>query len=75
MCVALSAAGEQCVDEEIKRALLGVKQVKETMEKKEERHRHLMEALRLSRGKKKVSTVFLLQCVVEQLHASLCDLF
>ncbi|KAK1885392.1 Clusterin-like protein 1 [Dissostichus eleginoides] len=38
----LSAAGEQCVDEEIKRVLLGVKRVKETMEKKEEKHRHLM---------------------------------
>ncbi|XP_068565611.1 clusterin-like protein 1 [Cebidichthys violaceus] len=49
----LSAAGEQCVDEEMKRALLGVKQVKETMEKKEERHRHLMEALRHSGDKKK----------------------
>ncbi|XP_068438203.1 clusterin-like protein 1 [Clinocottus analis] len=49
----LSAAGEQCVDEEIKRALLGVKQAKETMEKKEEKHRHLMEALRHSSDKKK----------------------
>ncbi|XP_034718518.1 clusterin-like protein 1 isoform X1 [Etheostoma cragini] len=49
---ALSAAGEQCVDEEIKRALLGVKQVMETMEKKEEKHRHLMDALRHSRDKK-----------------------
>ncbi|XP_054479326.1 clusterin-like protein 1 [Anoplopoma fimbria] len=48
----LSAAGEQCVDEEIKRALLGVKQVKETMEKKEEKHRHLMEALRHTKDKK-----------------------
>ncbi|XP_042337588.1 clusterin-like protein 1 [Plectropomus leopardus] len=48
----LSAAGEQCVDEEIKRALLGVKQVKETMEKKEEKHRHLMDALRHSSDKK-----------------------
>uniref|UniRef100_A0A8C3AYH8 Clusterin n=1 Tax=Cyclopterus lumpus TaxID=8103 RepID=A0A8C3AYH8_CYCLU len=49
----LSAAGEQCVDEEIKRALLGVKQVKETMENKEEKHRHLMEALRHSGDQKK----------------------
>ncbi|XP_028425726.1 clusterin-like protein 1 [Perca flavescens] len=48
----LSAAGEQCVDEEIKRALLGVKQVMETMEKKEEKHRHLMDALRHSSDKK-----------------------
>ncbi|XP_029313904.1 clusterin-like protein 1 [Cottoperca gobio] len=49
----LSVAGEQCVDEEIKRALLGVKRVKETMEKKEEEHRHLMDALRHSSDKKK----------------------
>ncbi|XP_070784650.1 clusterin-like protein 1 [Enoplosus armatus] len=49
----LSAAGEQHVDEEIKRALLGVKQMKETMEKKEEKHRHLMDALRHSSDKKK----------------------
>ncbi|XP_033494946.1 clusterin-like protein 1 [Epinephelus lanceolatus] len=48
----LSAAGEQCVDEEIKRALLGVKQVKETMGKREEKHRHLMDALRHSSDKK-----------------------
>nr|XP_046228101.1 clusterin-like protein 1 [Scatophagus argus] len=52
----LSAAGEQYVDEEIKRALLGVKRVKEMMEKKEERHRHLMDALRHSSDKKKGAT-------------------
>ena len=60
MCVELSAAGEQCVDEEIKRALLGVKQVKETMEEKEEKHRHLMEVLRHSSDKKTVKRVILL---------------
>nr|CBN82071.1 Clusterin-like protein 1 [Dicentrarchus labrax] len=49
----LSAAGEQYVDEEIKRALLGVKRVKEMMEKKDEKHRHLMDALRHSSDKKK----------------------
>ncbi|KAK5878064.1 hypothetical protein CesoFtcFv8_025510 [Champsocephalus esox] len=50
----LSAAGEQCVDEEVKRVLLGVKRVKETMEKKEEKHRQLMDALWHSIDKKKV---------------------
>lgn len=54
MCVELSAAGEQCVDEEVKRVLLGVKRMKETMEKKEEKHRHLMDALWHSIDKKKV---------------------
>lgn len=54
LCAELSAAGEQHVDEEIKRALLGVKRVKEMMEEKEEKHRHLMDALRHSSDKKKV---------------------
>uniref|UniRef100_A0A673BNG3 Clusterin n=1 Tax=Sphaeramia orbicularis TaxID=375764 RepID=A0A673BNG3_9TELE len=52
MCAELSETGEKYVDEEIKRALLGVKQVKEVMEKKEERHRHLMDALKHSSDKK-----------------------
>ncbi|KAM7369798.1 hypothetical protein PAMP_011089 [Pampus punctatissimus] len=47
----LSDEGEQYVEEEMKRALLGVKQVKEIMEKKEEKHRHLMDALRRSSDK------------------------
>lgn len=57
VCVELSAEGEQYVDEEIKRALLGVKRVREVMEKKEEKHRHLMDALRHSSDKKEVSIV------------------
>lgn len=59
MCAELSDAGEQYVDEEIKRALLGVKQVKEIMEKKEKKHRHLMDALRHSSDKTKVQNVLL----------------
>lgn len=57
MCAELSEAGEQYVDEEIKRALLGVKQVKELMEKREEKHRHLMDGLRHGSDKKKVKHV------------------
>ncbi|XP_034562861.1 clusterin-like protein 1 [Notolabrus celidotus] len=49
----LSAAGEHFVDEEIKRAVLGVKQVKELMEEKEEKHLHFMDALRQSSDKRK----------------------
>ncbi|XP_047423717.1 clusterin-like isoform X1 [Mugil cephalus] len=49
----LSAAGGQYIDGEIKRTLLGVKQVKERMGKREEKHRHLMDALRHSSDKKK----------------------
>ncbi|XP_019943419.1 clusterin-like protein 1 [Paralichthys olivaceus] len=52
----LSAAGERFVIEEMKRALLGVKHSKETMEKKEERHMHLMDSLRHSNDKKKGAT-------------------
>uniref|UniRef100_A0A667XXI8 Clusterin n=1 Tax=Myripristis murdjan TaxID=586833 RepID=A0A667XXI8_9TELE len=50
----LSSAGEQYVDEEIKQALFGVKQMKEMMEKKEEKHAHLMDVLRHSSDKMKV---------------------
>lgn len=57
MFAELSAAGEQYVDQEIKRTLLGVKQVKEMMVKKEEKHRYLMDALRHSSDKKKVNSV------------------
>lgn len=59
MCAELSAAGEQYIDMEIKQALFGVKQIKELKGRKEEKHRHLMDALRYSRDKKKVYVVFL----------------
>ncbi|XP_041670624.1 clusterin-like protein 1 [Cheilinus undulatus] len=49
----LSAAGEHFVNEEIKRSVLGVKQVRELMEEKEKKHRHFMDALRQSSDKKK----------------------
>ncbi|XP_065805022.1 clusterin-like protein 1 [Labrus bergylta] len=52
----LSAAGEHFVDEEIKRAVLGVKQVKELMEEKEEKYTHFMDALRQSSDKKRGAT-------------------
>uniref|UniRef100_A0A7N6BUG4 Clusterin n=1 Tax=Anabas testudineus TaxID=64144 RepID=A0A7N6BUG4_ANATE len=50
----LSAVGEQYVDMEIKQALLGVKQMKGMMGRKEEKHKHLMDALRYSRDKTKL---------------------
>ncbi|KAI1889136.1 hypothetical protein AGOR_G00175960 [Albula goreensis] len=49
----LSLDGEKYVDEEMKRALFGVKQMKEVMEKNEEKHAHLMRSLRHSSEKKK----------------------
>lgn len=54
MYAELSAVGEQYVDMEIKQALLGVKQMKGMMGRKEEKHKHLMDALRYSRDKTKV---------------------
>ncbi|KAL4635253.1 clusterin-like protein 1 [Arapaima gigas] len=49
----LSQNGEKYVDEEVKRALFGVKQMKEVMERNEEKHEHLMNSLKHSREKKK----------------------
>ncbi|XP_066536468.1 clusterin-like protein 1 [Hoplias malabaricus] len=49
----LSAEGEQYVDEELKRALLGVKQMKETMDKTEEKHQQLIKTLKQSHDKKR----------------------
>ncbi|XP_012708642.2 clusterin-like protein 1 [Fundulus heteroclitus] len=49
----LSAAGERYVNEGINKCLTRVKQVKEKMEKEEEKHKNLMEALRHSGDKKR----------------------
>ncbi|MBN3307364.1 CLUL1 protein, partial [Amia calva] len=48
----LSRDGEKYVDEEMKRALFGVKQMKEVMEKNGKKHEHLMKSLRHSSEKK-----------------------
>ncbi|KAJ8336469.1 hypothetical protein SKAU_G00376890 [Synaphobranchus kaupii] len=49
----LSLEGERYVAEEMKRALLGVKEMKELMERNEEKHKHLMKTLRHSSERKK----------------------
>uniref|UniRef100_A0A4W5R3V2 Clusterin-like protein 1 n=1 Tax=Hucho hucho TaxID=62062 RepID=A0A4W5R3V2_9TELE len=49
----LSDVGEKLVDEEVRRALYGVKQMKEVLVKNEEKHEHLMKSLRHSSDKKK----------------------
>lgn len=58
MCVlivsGLSLEGEKLVDEEVQRALYGVKQMKEVMASNEEKHEQLIKALQNSREKKKV---------------------
>lgn len=47
--------GEKLVDEEVKRALYGVKQMKEVMWRNEQKHEHLMRSLKHSVDKKKVT--------------------
>lgn len=54
MCSELSAAGRQYVVEEIQLALQGMKHMKEMVQKTEENHKHLMEALTHSYEKKMV---------------------
>ncbi|KAJ0058917.1 hypothetical protein NL108_001172, partial [Boleophthalmus pectinirostris] len=49
----LSQAGEKVVDEEMKRALVGVKQMREVMWRNEQKHEHLMKSLQRSSDKKK----------------------
>ncbi|KAM4605241.1 clusterin-like protein 1 [Polymixia lowei] len=49
----LSLDGEKLVDEEVMRALYGVKQMREVMLTNEQKHEHLMRSLRHSSDKKK----------------------
>uniref|UniRef100_UPI0037E7E80E clusterin-like protein 1 n=1 Tax=Semicossyphus pulcher TaxID=241346 RepID=UPI0037E7E80E len=49
----LSLSGEKLVDEEMRRALYGVKQMKEVMWRNEQKHEHLMRSLQHSSDKKK----------------------
>ncbi|TKS79621.1 Clusterin-like protein 1 [Collichthys lucidus] len=49
----LSMSGEKLVDEEVRRALFGVKQMKEVMWRNEQKHEHLMKSLKNSSDKKK----------------------
>ncbi|XP_035026602.1 clusterin-like protein 1 [Hippoglossus stenolepis] len=49
----LTEDGGKLVDEEVKRALYGVKQMKEVMWRNEQKHEHLMKSLRHSSDKKR----------------------
>ncbi|XP_026229782.1 clusterin-like protein 1 [Anabas testudineus] len=49
----LSMDGEKLVDEEVNRALYGVKQMREVMWRNEQKHEHLMKSLQHSSDKKK----------------------
>lgn len=52
----LSLEGEKLVDEEVQRALYGIKQMKEVMASNEKKHKQLIKTLENSREKKKVSS-------------------
>ncbi|KAF7651346.1 hypothetical protein LDENG_00112240 [Lucifuga dentata] len=54
----LSLDGEKLVDEEVRRALYGVKQMKEVMWRNEQKHECLMKSLQHSSDKKKVENFF-----------------
>ncbi|KAI4903514.1 hypothetical protein NFI96_027562, partial [Prochilodus magdalenae] len=62
----LSLEGEKLVNEEVKRALYGVKQMKEVMVRNEEKHEHLMKSLR-NTGEKKKGAAEIAQDVVKKL--------
>ncbi|XP_063075238.1 clusterin-like protein 1 [Engraulis encrasicolus] len=49
----LSMEGEKYVDEAVRKALYGIKQMKDVMAKNEEKHKHLMTSLQRSGEKKK----------------------
>lgn len=49
----LSQAGEKVVDEEVRRALAGVKEMREVMWRNEQKHQHLIKSLQRSGDKKK----------------------
>lgn len=59
----LSLDGEKLVDEEVRRALYGVKQMKEVMVRNEQKHEHLMKSLQHSNDKKKVRLPLTQQCL------------
>uniref|UniRef100_A0A8C3TK67 Clusterin n=1 Tax=Chelydra serpentina TaxID=8475 RepID=A0A8C3TK67_CHESE len=63
----LSDVGEKYVDEEVKKALVGIKQMKVMMEKNEDKHVHLMKTLKKSSGEKQ-EALRLMNEVKEQLE-------
>ncbi|CAG12292.1 unnamed protein product [Tetraodon nigroviridis] len=54
----LSVNGEKLVNDEVKRALYGVKQMREVMWRNAQKHQHLMASLAHSKEKKKVENFF-----------------
>uniref|UniRef100_A0A452HI06 Clusterin n=1 Tax=Gopherus agassizii TaxID=38772 RepID=A0A452HI06_9SAUR len=63
----LSEVGEKYVDEEVKKALVGIKQMKVMMERNEDKHVHLMKTLKKSSGENQ-EALQLMDEVKEQLE-------
>ncbi|XP_051554209.1 clusterin-like protein 1 isoform X1 [Myxocyprinus asiaticus] len=63
----LSIEGEKLVDQEVSKALYGIKQMKEVMARNEEKHTNLMNSLRHS-GEKKEGAAEIAQEVVKKLN-------
>uniref|UniRef100_A0A4X2M1Y4 Clusterin n=1 Tax=Vombatus ursinus TaxID=29139 RepID=A0A4X2M1Y4_VOMUR len=63
----LSVVGEQYVDEEVKKALIGIKQMKIVMERNEVKHKELMKTLKKS-SKEKQEALQLMNEVKERLE-------
>ncbi|XP_075775912.1 clusterin-like protein 1 [Pelodiscus sinensis] len=63
----LSEVGEKYVDEEVKKALIGIKQMKVMMERNEDKHVHLMKTLKKS-SEEKQEALRLMDEVKEQLE-------
>ncbi|XP_051989375.1 clusterin-like protein 1 isoform X1 [Xyrauchen texanus] len=63
----LSMEGEKLLDQEVSKALYGIKQMKEVMARNEEKHTNLMKSLRQS-GEKKKGAAEIAQEVVKKLN-------
>ncbi|XP_075069488.1 clusterin-like protein 1 [Mixophyes fleayi] len=63
---ALSKHGEEYVEQEVKKALLGVKQMKKIMERNEEKHENILKSLRKTK-EEKMETVRLFEDINEKL--------
>lgn len=70
--LALSEVGEKYVDEEVKKALIGIKHMKIMMERNEDKHIDLMKTLKKSSEEKQVTSasvfICLFACLFLKLH-------
>lgn len=62
--LALSEVGEKYVDEEVKKALIGIKHMKIMMERNEDKHIDLMKTLKKSSEEKQVTSASAFICLL-----------